>query len=84
MKTFRNAPGQNTGTLRFSVMDNQTVWETISTAPFERDLELSVIESDHVHALVFACCRAPSGWVKSATRERVSVSPTHWRPWQKG
>jgi hypothetical protein len=68
----------------YSAMSDEPVWETISTAPYERDLELSVIEADHVHRLVFACRRVPDGWVKVATRERIFVNPTHWRPWQRG
>ena len=59
----------------------QPIWEVISTAPFGRDLELAVIEGDRVHSLVFACLRAPDGWIKAQTRERVIVSPTHWRRW---
>jgi len=65
-------------------MDDEPVWETITTAPYDRDLELAVIEGDHVHSLVFACRRAPSGWVRVATCERVFINPTHWRLWQKG
>jgi len=62
-------------------MDERPVWESISTAPFGRDLELAVIEADRVHSLVFACRRAADGWIKAQTLERVIVSPTHWRPW---
>ena len=64
-------------------MEDPLVWEQISTAPYERDLELAVIEGDRVHPLVFACRRAAHGWVKASTKERVSVDPTHWRPWEK-
>ncbi len=64
-------------------MGDEPVWETISTAPYDRDLELAVIERGHVHPLVFACRRLANGWVKVPTRERILVSPTHWRPWQK-
>lgn len=63
-------------------MSDLAVWETISTAPYDRDLEVAVIEKDHVHALVFACRRATNGWIKASTKERILVSPTHWRPWQ--
>lgn len=62
-------------------IDEQAVWEGISTAPYDRPLELAVIEGNLVHPLIFACRRTPSGWVKDATRERVVVHPTHWRPW---
>jgi hypothetical protein len=64
-------------------MDEWPVWETITTAPYDRDLELAVIEGDRVHPLVFACRRATYGWVKVLTKERISVNPTHWRPWHK-
>ena len=65
-------------------MDDEPVWETILTAPYDRDLEVVVIEGDHVHPLVFACRRATNGWLKVATSERVAVNPTHWRLWQTG
>jgi hypothetical protein len=66
---------------RPEAIDDRPMWETISTAPFGRDLELAVIEGDRVHSLVFACRRAPGGWIKVQTLERVIVSPTHWRLW---
>ncbi len=62
-------------------MDDELVWQEISTAPFNRDLELAVIEGDRVYALVFACRRTASGWFKVPSSERVVVSPTHWRLW---
>lgn len=63
-------------------MDDELVWEKISTAPYNRDLELAVIEGDHVYPLVFACRRTASGWTKVSAKERVAISPTHWRIWQ--
>jgi len=60
---------------------NEAVWEKIATAPYNRDVELAVIEGNHVHALVFACRRLADGWVKVSSRERIAVNPTHWRPW---
>lgn len=57
------------------------VWQPITTAPFERDLELAVIDSDGPHALVFPCRRVPHGWVNAETEERIYVQPTHWRLW---
>lgn len=56
-------------------------WKPVSTAPFDRDLELAVIAADGVHALVFACRRILGGWIKAATKERLEVHPTHWREW---
>jgi hypothetical protein len=56
-------------------------WQPILTAPFDRDLELSVIEEGEVYALVFPCRRTENGWVHAATRHPVLVVPSHWREW---
>jgi hypothetical protein len=53
----------------------------IATAPFDRDIELAVIDRDAAHALVFPCRRILGGWLKSETKERIDVRPTHWRDW---
>jgi hypothetical protein len=68
--------------MRQEMTDNEAVWEKITVAPYDCDLEVAVIEGDHVHPLVFACRRTPDGWIKVSTRERVAVSPTHWRRWR--
>jgi len=58
------------------------MWMTIETAPFDRDLELAVIEADGIaHSLAFPCRRALEGWIKTATGRPVEVHPTHWRNW---
>ena len=59
-------------------------WQLIKTAPFDRDLELAVIDYDGTHALVFPCRRILNAWVKSGTQQRVDVRPTHWREWNDG
>lgn len=78
-KTPANMPGA-----RRSAMGDEPAWESIATAPYNRALELAVIEGGRVHPLIFACRRAPDGWVNIMSCERVAVSPTHWRPWQDG
>jgi hypothetical protein len=57
------------------------MWQPISTAPFDRDLELAVIDEEGAHALVFPCRRILNGWMNSETRERLDIHPTHWRGW---
>ena len=57
------------------------MWQPITTAPFDRELELAVIERDDIHALIFPCRRAPQGWINAATGQRVTVNPSHWRAW---
>jgi hypothetical protein len=59
----------------------QIEWQAISTARFDRDLELAVLDRDGTHALVFPCRRVLRGWIKATTNEPVNVHPTHWRDW---
>ena len=59
------------------------MWQAIESAPFGVDLKLAVIDRDGLHALVFPCRRVLTGWVKSVSRERVELSPTHWRYWDE-
>lgn len=57
-------------------------WQHIDTAPFDRDLELAVLDRVGLHSLVFSCRRTLGGcWVNSKTAARVNVYPTHWREW---
>ena len=55
--------------------------QPIKTAPFDRELELAVTGPNGVHALAFPCRRVLGGWMKSETRARIEVRPTHWRAW---
>ena len=63
-------------------MPSPDKWLPISTAPFDRDLELAVIDGDGPHVLVFPCRRVLHGWIKAQTRQTIEVHPTHWREWQ--
>ena len=63
------------------MVTKESIWQPAGNAPFGHDLEVAVIDRDGVHALVFPCRRSLTGWVRSTTRERVDVSPTHWREW---
>ncbi len=56
-------------------------WHPVSTAPSDRNLQLSVHEKGEVHALVFPCRRVEKGWVSALTGKLVPVDPTHWRDW---
>ena len=58
-------------------------WQPISDAPFNRDLELCVINYDGTHALIFPCRRILGGWLKAETKGRIDVKPTHWREWRE-
>ena len=45
-------------------------WDPISTAPFDRDLELAVFDTaGQVHALVFPCRRILGSWIDAENQE---------------
>jgi hypothetical protein len=74
------ALGQSGGS---GVADDASVeWQRIGAAPFDRDLELAVIDYDGIHALVFPCRRILGGWMNPKTKVPVAIYPTHWREWQ--
>jgi hypothetical protein len=60
-------------------------WKLIDTAPFDRDLELAVIDREGTHAVAFPCRRlTDSGWIDVETNKQVCfyyIRPTHWRDW---
>jgi len=67
--------------VRETALQNCKMWRSVTTAPFNRDLELAVLDEDGPHALVFPCRRIVNGWMNAKTQERLDVHPTHWRPW---
>jgi hypothetical protein len=73
MESFRNLTNVENTKMR--------EWYPISTAPFGRDLQLSVQEKEEVHSLVFPCRRVKTGWANALTGKPVIVHPTHWRDW---
>jgi hypothetical protein len=59
------------------------MWRPITTAPFDLDLELAVLEAaDEYIALVFPCRRIGDGWMNVTTKELIDIDPTHWREWE--
>jgi hypothetical protein len=48
------------------------MWHPISTAPFDGDLELAVIDANGVHALAFPCHRVLGGWIKSEIKNLLA------------
>jgi hypothetical protein len=58
------------------------MWQPISTAPYDRNLELAVIDRTGEHALVFPCRRTGKDtWIDVLTLRLIDVHPTHWREW---
>jgi hypothetical protein len=60
----------------------QLEWRPSSGAPFDRDLEIAVIDNDGPHAFAFPCRRVLNGWIDAETKKRLDVRPTHWREWK--
>jgi hypothetical protein len=57
------------------------MWHEITTAPFDRDLELAIVDAVGPHPIGFPCRRVVGGWIKADTQRRLDLRPTHWRPW---
>jgi hypothetical protein len=57
-------------------------WQPVSTAPFDRDLEVAVVSQGIAHALLFPCRRVLGGWIAAETKKKIEVYPTHWREWR--
>jgi hypothetical protein len=57
-------------------------WKPINSAPFDREVELAVIDGQGEHALTFPCRRIVGGWVDALTKKHLyRILPTHWRDW---
>jgi hypothetical protein len=57
------------------------MWQAVANAPRNEDVEVAVIDGDGEHSLVVPCRRIADGWVTAASRRRLDIRPTHWRPW---
>ena len=58
-------------------------WKPIDIAPFDRDLELAVIDSKGTRVVAFPCRRlTDNSRIDAETAKRVYyIRPTHWRDW---
>jgi hypothetical protein len=61
--------------------DLKQMWQPVSTAPYDTDLELAFVDKDEEHPLIFPCRRVAVGWIRQGTNELLDVRPTHWRKW---
>jgi hypothetical protein len=63
---------------------DETEWRPICSAPFDRDVELAVIDGHGENTLVFPCRRTFGAWIDVKTKHRIVFDPTHWRDWSHG
>jgi hypothetical protein len=63
-------------------VNDAPMWQDAASAPFDKLLELAVLDAAEVHAIVFPCRRVLHGWVNADTGKRIDVRPTHWRDWK--
>ena len=57
------------------------MWQPITTAPFDHDLELALVEKDEPHAAALPMPSDLSGWLNADNEKWIDVRPTHWRDW---
>jgi hypothetical protein len=55
------------------------VWQPISTAPLDQDVEVRVADQYGYYTLKFPCRLTAGGWVNASMSARLAVEPTHWR-----
>ena len=50
-----------------------SMWQEITAAPSDRDVEVAVIDKDGEHPLVVPCRRTLDGWIDA----RIAAPPRH-------
>jgi hypothetical protein len=58
-------------------------WLPVSIAPSDTDLEVSVMDKNGIHALIFPTRKVGANWVDASTKRRIDIEPTHWRVWSE-
>ena len=58
-------------------------WKSISTAPFDQDVQLWVIDRFGARALAFPCRLTNGRWINSELNIvlAATIKPTYWRDW---
>ncbi len=55
------------------------VWQTIATAPFDREIEVAVLDELEYDVFAFRVRRTAAGWVVEGIDGFMFIAPTHWR-----
>jgi len=58
-------------------------WKSITTAPFDQDVQLWVIDRFGSRALAFPCRLTEKGWINSKLNVALAatIRPSYWREW---
>ncbi|HKA74239.1 MAG TPA: hypothetical protein VKE26_20705 [Xanthobacteraceae bacterium] len=58
-------------------------WKSITTAPFDQDVQLWVIDRFGSRALAFPCRLTDKGWINSKLNVALAatIRPSYWREW---
>jgi hypothetical protein len=59
------------------------IWLKVEIAPFDRDVEVAVVDGQKIYPVIFPCRRTLSGWTKADSGKPITIHPTHWREWEK-
>jgi len=54
-------------------------WQTIVTAPFDRDIEVAVLNERGYEVFALFVRRTQAGWLANRIDDFLAIAPTHWR-----
>ena len=60
------------------------LWQEISSAPLNRNVEVQIADEGEAYVLAFPCQRTDRGWINVVKNLPLSLEPTHWRERQIG
>ena len=66
-----------------SLVDGSRNWHPVSTAPFNRDVEVRIVDAKGLGVAPFPCRQTTSGWINADLYVRMELIPVAWRPWPK-
>jgi hypothetical protein len=59
-------------------------WHPISTAPYNQELELRIVQVGEIAPLEFPCLQTNAGqWINVDLGSGINISPVEWRVWQR-
>jgi hypothetical protein len=79
----RNFPAVTEGMFgtMMRLLDGSSSWRPISTAPFNRVVELRVADNLGIGVIPFPCRQTARGWVNADLGIRLETEPSAWRTW---